>query len=194
MEHKHIFGFVGASGSGKSTILNYISQKYDILCQEISPRCFFDENNGSYDQQNTNEIQSKIVLHNVDSTHRMIEKSILENKNIALTRTPLDVYGYCKALNKASYMQDWLENTIDYLSNLENYVFLYFPLGFSLKNSSDILRGNNEEIRQKTDKEIFNVLWWKRIKYRAVYGQGVRRRMERMDEIMKEFGVLPKMQ
>lgn len=174
---KYVFGFVGASGSGKSTLLRYLADNYEVTSVEISPRQFFDKEKGSYDVQNTDLIQTKILMHNMDMTHRMIEMSIAENMNIAVSRTPIDVLAYCQSLKKANEFKDIQMDLIRYLKNFPNYKFIYCPIEFPLKNN-DKIRGMNETIRKETDENIYRILTENKIDFQTVSGSFKEREME----------------
>ena len=46
--------------SGKSSLLNYLQKNYEIETKEVSARKLLDPTKGSYDEQMSNELETKI--------------------------------------------------------------------------------------------------------------------------------------
>lgn len=147
-----LIGFVGCSGSGKSTCIKYLSKYYDIQSVEISGRPFFKKDSGSYDEQLTEEIQTKIMYNNVEKIYQCLLNTSTSNINIVTSRNPIDVLAYSRALNFGKAYEEQLKNTIKYL--IPNMTICYTSIDFKMIDKSDKIRGMNEEVRLKTDEEI----------------------------------------
>lgn len=184
----YILGFVGASGSGKSTSMKYLSENYNIDCRELSARPFLDSTKGSYDEQMTDIVQTRIMLNNLDYTHRAIEECQNKKINIALSRTQVDVLAYSTVLNHGQDFQIQQFDFITYLINNPNYLFIYTRADFELTQVDDKLRGMNEEIRKETDNEILKILDLFNISYFTIYGE-IDTRKFLMDNLMKKLNI-----
>lgn len=178
-----IFGFTGCSGSGKSTLLNYIKTKYNVECKELSARPFLNKNNGSYDKQMNDDIQMNIMYNNIEQTYRYLNIINTTNKNIAVSRTLIDVLAYSRVLNHGLCCEKQEIETIKYLK--DKIIFLYTIPDFNLKinDEKDTLRGMNEEIRLKTDKKIYEILTELNIPYIKIYGN-LENRKKIIDNLM----------
>lgn len=184
----YIFGFVGASGTGKSTLLKYISDNYNVDCRELSARPFLDKSKGSYDEQMTDLIQSRIMLNNIDMTHRFIYESLTEHKNIAISRTMIDVLAYARTLKHGLGFEEQQEEFIQYINNLKNFIIFYTLPDFPLTDQNDSIRGLNEQVRQDTDLNILSILCDLNIDYITLKGS-VKERIEVIDNIMLNYEI-----
>ena len=126
----------------------------------------------------------------MDMTHRMIELSIADNINIAVSRTPIDVLAYCQSLKKANEFKDIQLDLIRYLKNLPNYKFIYCPIEFPLKNN-DKIRGMNETVRKETDENIYRILTQNDIEFQTISGSFKEREME-LDQYLGKLWVSKK--
>ena len=187
-----IFCFVGASGTGKSTLLNYIQNEYgrDLECKELSARKFLIKGN-SYDNTMTDEIQSKIMYYYVETLYKYyIEIKEKENKgeryNLFLSRFIIDTLAYARVLNHSLQFEDQLLETIKYFK--DKVILLYTPADFPIKDIKDDLRGNNEEIRQKTNEEILKILKETNMSFYTIQGDLQNRQLE-LDKVLQENNV-----
>lgn len=181
-----LIGFVGCSGSGKSTCIKYLSKYYNIESVEISGRPFFKENSGSYDEQINEEIQTKIMYNNIEKIYQCLISTIIDNKNIVTSRNPIDVLAYSKVLNFGVAYEEQLKNTIKYL--IPNMIIVYTSLDFKMTDKSDKIRGMNEEVRLKTDKEIKKVFEELNIKPYIIKGD-YEQREKLLDELMDNLNI-----
>lgn len=182
----NLIGFVGCSGSGKSTCTKYLSKYYNIESVEISGRPFFKENGGSYDEQINEEIQTKIMYNNVEKIYQCFISTIINNKNIVTSRNPIDVLAYSRALNFGVVYEEQLKNTIKYL--IPNMTIVYTSIDFKMTDKSDKIRGMNEEVRLKTDKEIKKVFEELNIKPYIIKGD-YEQREKLLDELMNNLNI-----
>lgn len=182
-----IFLFVGASGTGKSTCMKYLSENYNILCEELSARPFLKQNQGSYDQHMTDEIQLKIMYNNtLTILQKLIDLNSKENKSIVYSRSPIDVLAYMLTLNKALFLKEQQIKFINYLRN--KVIWLYIPIEFQMQEVSDSLRGINENVRYKTDDNIVRLLGECNIPYYTIHGN-MKKRESILDEIMIQYEI-----
>lgn len=153
---KKIFAFTGPSGSGKTTLGNYLSKNFDIEYREVSARPFLEDLNKSYDEQMNDIMQTRIMYNNLESVYQALFEANINNKNICLSRCCIDVLAYAKALNKGLGCEKLQQNTISYLK--DKIVLMYTCPDFPMKDKDDKLRGLNEDIRQKTDSNIVQIM------------------------------------
>lgn len=153
---KKIFCFTGASHTGKSTFGNFLKDKYNFDFKEVSARPFL-EKNISYDKQVDDIIQTKIMYNNIESFWlNLCEAQNNTEKNILLSRCPIDVLAYTFALHKGEEYISLLKNTISLIK--DKAIFIYTPSDFPMTEKEDIKRGMNELIREKTDFYIRTIL------------------------------------
>lgn len=185
MKNGFYFSFIGASGSGKSTLLNYISQKYDIETKEVSARKFLDSSKGSYDEQMCDELETKINFYYLQETFKNILLA-KEGHNIITTRCIIDSLAYTYSLKAAEFLIPQMEEIINVIK--DEIIILYTPCDFPMFQVEDKLRGMNEEIRQKTDKEFLNLISKLNISHYTINGS-IEKRKEKIDKIMKEYHI-----
>ena len=182
---KKVICFVGASGSGKSTILNYIKDKWNLNIKELSARKFLIPNIPYYEQLN-DELQIKIVFENATQ----ILKALYENEVILFSRSNLDPLIYSKLMNKGNILNEQQEELIDYLN--KKIIYIYLPANFELSKDvkiNDKERGDNEKLRQDTDKEIKKYLLNKNIFSFEVDGDLNERKLK-IDKILNILGLI----
>ena len=179
------FSFIGASSSGKSTLLNYISEKYKIETKEISARRFLDPTKGSYDEQMGDELEIKINFYYLQETFRNILLAT-EGYNIITTRCVIDSLAYTHSLKAAEFLIPQIEEAIELIK--DKVVILYTPCDFPMKEVNDKLRGMNEEIRQKTDKEFLNLIEKLNIPHYIINGSLEERKLK-IDKIMEKYNI-----
>lgn len=185
---QHIFVFTGASGVGKSTCMKYLSENYNIDCIELSARPFLQNNGQSYDVQMTDKIQNNIQFNNTIT----LLKSIIKNergefkKSICYSRSMLDVICYAESLNKGL---DCIEQQISLIEETKNeFIYLYIPVEFSMKDTNDTKRGTNEEVRNLTDKYIQKYIEELNIPIITIHGDMSNRKFI-LDNIMKKYNI-----
>jgi len=149
----YIYTFVGASGTGKSTLLNYIKENYPtVKIEELGAREFLPKNGQSYDVSMTDSIQTCVSLNNL----KQFAKAIIDKDSVVYSRSPIDVIAYSLVLNKGIQLIPLLEDWVTYIK--DRVTFLYLPIEFDLTDSDDVLRGLNETVRKDTDKAILKEL------------------------------------
>ena len=179
------FSFVGGSSSGKSTLLEYIQERYIIETKEVSARKFLDPTKGSYDEQMCDELESKINFYYLIETFNNILLA-KKGENIVTTRCIIDSLAYTHSLKAAEYLIPQMEEVVELLKN--EIVILYTPCDFPMKQVEDKLRGMNEEIRQKTDKEFLKLIEKFNIPHYLISGS-IRERKSKIDDIMNKYNI-----
>lgn len=188
MAKNKIFTFVGASGVGKSTCMNYLRDNYNIDCIELSARPFLKNNGLSYDIQMTDSIQNNIQFNNTTT----FLKTIIKNergelkRSICFSRSNIDVLAYALTLNKGL---DCWKQQIQLIEELKNeFVYLYIPIEFDMNDKSDLKRGTNEKVRNETNEHICYYLKSLNIPYHTISGS-IERRKEILDKIMENYNI-----
>lgn len=181
-----IFAFCGASGTGKSTLLKYIKENYNIEVKELSGRDFLPKDN-SYDKTLTDEIQTKIVYNRAIETAKALA-DLTKDKSIVFSRSNLDTLSYSLVLHKAESLNDLQKKEIE---SLKDYIiYFYLPVEFDMKDENDIVRGTNKDVQRDTDKNIrliinqFNL--WNHV---YTLTGSVKERTDELDEIFSKYGV-----
>lgn len=149
---KKNYAFTGASGTGKSTLLALIKDQ-GIKTIELSGRPYL-PTNGDYVENSTDLINFRIQY---GSTITMLH-TILSNPDTPLffSRCPIDKLAYSRVLEVAKDTRDLIEKEVREITPFIK--LFYLPVEFELKDNLDTVRGNNEEIRRKTDREIQSIL------------------------------------
>ena len=183
-----IFTFVGASGVGKSTCMNYLRDNYSIDCIELSARPFLKNNGESYDIQMTDSIQNNIQFNNTTT----LLKTIIKNergklpRSICYSRSMLDPISYALALNKGL---DCWKQQIQLIKEMKNeFIYLYIPIEFEMSDVLDKKRGTNEEVRNKTNEHIVYYLKNLDILYYTICGS-IKEREKILDKIMYIYNI-----
>lgn len=186
-----VFCFVGSSGTGKSTLLNYIRENYYIECKELSARPFLPKD-GSYDKTLTDNIQMNILFNNTTTILKAINSDI-EKQNFVFSRSPIDVLSYAKVLNKGLCCENQQYDLISFLK--DKIIWLYLPIEFELKDLDDTQRGTNEEVREKTDFYIRQLIDFFKLEYFSHFYTikgSIENRYYEIDKIMQKFGIVKK--
>lgn len=188
MTRNKIFTFVGASGVGKSTCMNYLKNNYNIDCVELSARPFLKNNGESYDIQMTDSIQNNIQFNNTTT----LLKTIIKNergklpRSICYSRSMLDPISYALALNKGL---DCWKQQIQLIKEMKNeFIYLYIPIEFEMSDVLDKKRGTNEEVRNKTNEHIVYYLKNLDILYYTICGS-IKEREKILDKIMYIYNI-----
>lgn len=179
------FSFIGASSSGKSTLLKYISNNYDIETKEVSARKLLDSSKGSYDEQMNDELEAKINFYYFQETIKNIFLAE-EGHNIITTRCVIDSLAYTHSLKAAEFLIPQMEDAVNLIKN--KVIILYTPCDFPMTEVEDKLRGMNEEIRQKTDKEFLKIIKEQNIPHYIINGS-IEERKKKIDEIMNIYNI-----
>lgn len=141
------FTFVGASGTGKSTLLHYIQEAYGdkFEVKELSAREFLPKE-GSYDQTVTSELQVQIAYHR---TLNYFSDLLEVDKRYVYSRSTFCNIGYLKTLKTGT---EWLIPTLEEEIKLiaPYFTFLYLPIEFDM-DPKDLIRGTNKEVQRETD-------------------------------------------
>lgn len=179
------FSFIGASSSGKSTLLKYISQNYNIETKEVSARKLLDSTKGSYDEQMCDELETKINFYYLRETFNNILKA-KEGENIITSRCIIDALAYTHSLKAAEFLIPQMEEAVNLIK--DKVVILYTPCDFPMTEVEDKLRGMNEKIRQETDKEFLNIIKQLDIPHYTINGT-IQERQEKIDIIMNKYNI-----
>ena len=162
-----------------------MSENYNIEYREVSARPFLEDLNKSYDEQLTDVMQNRIMYNNMESVYKALLEANTKDKDILLSRCCIDVLAYARALNKGGDCQPLQKNTIEFLN--DKLIILYTIPDFPMVEE-DILRGKNEDVRQKTNEEILKIFKELNVPYFALKGS-LDNRKEICDCIMKVFGI-----
>ena len=185
---KKIFAFVGASGTGKSSLGHYLQDNYDnIEFREVSARPYLENCEKSYDKQMTDKIQNRIMYGNLEMVYQTLLEAQFSEKTIVLSRCCIDVLAYARALKHGLDCEDLQEKTINFLS--DKIILLYTIPDFPLCDDKDKQRGMNEQVRQETDKEIVNIFNTLNIPFYLIRGD-LKSRKETLDKIMSLHGFI----
>jgi dephospho-CoA kinase len=184
-DEKRIICFVGSSGSGKSTLLSYIKDNYNIKVEELSARKFLKPNIPYYEQLN-DKIQNQIVFNNTIK----ILSSIAKKENIVYSRSLLDPYIYSLILKKSNHLNLIQEEVIKDVSKY--IIYIYTPSNFELTNlekNKDKERGDNEKLRQETNKYIKKYLKQFNILNFELFSPNLNERKEYIDNLMNILNI-----
>jgi len=148
---KKLYCLVGASGTGKSTILNYIRLHFNITVMEVSARPFLPTDT-DYVNGLTTDSQVLITQNRFTS---FIEHAV-KGETIFFSRSPIDSLAYEKTLKKAPFLENLLNRQIEVTKHLIEYIYL--PIEFNMEESEDVVRGTNKEVQELTDFHIKDIL------------------------------------
>jgi len=176
---KNLYCIVGASGTGKSTLLKYAKDHFAINVTEVSARPFLPTDT-DYVNSLTQESQVLITQNRFVS---FIEK-IVKPMPTLFSRSPIDSLAYEMALKKAPFLIDLLNRQIKVTKPLITY--LYIPIEFDMKKGSDIIRGTNKEVQLATDEAITTALIAHQIDYLIIKG-AKEERFEKLHKIFNEY-------
>jgi nicotinamide riboside kinase len=174
-----VFCFVGVSGTGKTTLLNYIKDKFNIDTCEVSARDFLPKD---IDYINGSNERLEVLI----SQHRFLSivNSIINKKVTVFSRSPIDSASYQMALNTAPFLEPLLFRQIQEIRNKISYI--YIPIEFTLAKENDVVRGNDEIMRQVVDNYIHDLFRKFDISYTTVKGT-VEQRCKLIDKIFKNY-------
>lgn len=176
---KHINFFTGASGVGKSTLINYLNNNYNIEAKEISARPYLPPG-GSYDKTVTDEAQVAIVANRTLSVLEDVLSdlytltpypSLAGIKPKIYSRSPIDNLAYQHLLGKTDLSNVILKQICEREVNIvKKYAhFFYIPIEFAM-DPNDTVRGTNVEAQRKTDDIIINTLYDMNIPFTTIKG------------------------
>lgn len=186
MKNKGIyFSFIGGSSSGKSTLLKYIAENYQIETKEISARKLLDPTKGSYDEQMCDELEAKINFYYLQETFRNILLAI-DGHNIITTRCVIDSLAYTHSLKAAEFLIPQMEEAVKLIK--DKIIILYTPCDFPMTEVNDKLRGMNEQVRQETDKEFLKIIEKFNIPHYTI-GGNIEERKKKIDIIMEKYDI-----
>ena len=159
------YAFTGASGTGKSTLLNKISKWNNFKTIELSGRPYLPKT-GDYIQNSSDIVQYRISYgHTVTMLDSMLD---YPNKNLFFSRCIIDQLAYSRVLKVGKELHDIHIKQINQI--LPHINIFYIPIEFDLTDNDDEVRGNNQEIRIQTDKEIQNIIKSYKIPHTKVTG------------------------
>jgi len=177
--NKNLYCIVGASGTGKSTLLDYVRQNFAVGVTEVSARPFLPSHT-DYVKSLTTDSQVLITQNRFVS---FIEK-ILRPHPTLFSRSPVDSLAYEMALNKAPFLQDLLIRQIQVTKPMIQY--LYVPIEFEMESKDDTVRGTNTDVQKSTNKAIRKILKEQDIKFIIVSGTK-EERFKMLDTIFKDY-------
>lgn len=184
--NRQIFIFCGASGTGKTSLLNYITKTYKgVRCKELSARPYLPKND-SYDKTLTDELQAIIVQHR---TLSILEDLLKDHQNhLIYSRGPIDNLAYQRVLNKGLFLKDCSIREIEILKNYAT--FLYLPIEFEMNDKEDTIRGVNKEVQINTDKAILEIFEEFSIPFISLQGFGsFTKRTNKIDLLFNRYKI-----
>jgi len=149
---KKLYCIAGASGTGKTTLLEYVKKNFAINVTEVSARPYLPDKT-DYVNSLTKDSQVLITQNRFVS---FIEK-IVKPVPTLFSRSPADSLAYEMVLNKAPFLKKLLERQVKITKPLIQY--LYVPTEFDMEDEEDTIRGTNSKVRDETDLalcQIFN--------------------------------------
>lgn len=173
MNYRRLCAFTGASGTGKSTLLNLIEKRTGFKVIELSGRPYLPVY-GDYVSNGTDSVNRRISY----GSSITFMKSIMDlpDRNLFFSRCSIDKLAYGRALNVGADLHDLIEKEINEIV-IPNVEVFYLPVEFPLTDADDEVRGMNEEVRNKTDFEIRNILKIQEVPHTVVKGS-IEERME----------------
>lgn len=160
--------FTGASGTGKSTLLEQISKKYlHTKVIELSGRPYL-PTDGDYISNKSDSINRRINYGSLVTFTEAI-LSTVGYDTLFFSRCAIDRLAYIRTLDVGRDLEDITIKEIKEIVIPFINVF-YLPVEFDLPKCNDVIRGNNEEIRKETDKNIKLILDEFNINYIHVSG------------------------
>lgn len=176
---KQLFCFVGASGVGKSTLLNYIQAHFNLSVTEVSARPFLPKH---MDYVNSLDLFSQVLI----TQNRFVSflEQAINNEPTVFSRSPIDSLAFERVLKKAPFIEKLLKRQIDVSKPILQY--LYIPIEFPMESKDDTIRGTNAEIQLRTDFEIVKALKEHEINYITINGS-VSERCKQLDEILNVY-------
>jgi len=176
---KKVICLCGASGTGKSTILNYVKTKYrhQVDVVEVSARPYLPKNT---DYVNSLDGQSQVLI----TQNRFVDivSGFTKKWQTLYSRSPLDSLAYEAVLGKAPFLLPLLQRQV--METKDKIQYIYIPVEFEMKDSDDIIRGTNTDVQSQTDAVIFEALDKFNIDYIDLSGN-IKERMEKIDELFR---------
>jgi len=176
---KKLYCIAGASGTGKSTLLEYVKAFYSINVTEVSARPFLPKYT---DYVNGLTEQSQVLITQNRFTS-FIEK-IVKPVPTLFSRSPIDSLAYEMALQKAPFIKPLLMRQIEVTKSLIQY--LYVPIEFKMDSVDDVVRGTNEDAQKATDLCITSIFQEMEIDYITVKGSK-EERFKILDELFEDY-------
>jgi predicted ATPase len=155
---KKIFFFVGASGVGKSTLINYLRENFTVDAKEISARPYLPKKEGSYDQILTDESQAVIVQSRTLTVLEDLFSYQQGTKTIPTiySRSPICNLAYSRVLSKGLFLESLNLKEIEICK--QYCYFIYIPVEFEMVENDDKVRGTNREVQLETDTAIVKIM------------------------------------
>jgi nicotinamide riboside kinase len=176
---KQLFCITGASGTGKSTLLKYINQNFNIHVTEVSARPFLPENT---DYVNSLDLFSQVLI-TQNRFVSFVEQAINNNPTV-FSRSPIDSLAYERVLNKAPFIEELLMRQIDIINPLIQHI--YIPIEFPMEPENDTIRGANVEVQLRTDFYIQRILRGHDVSFITVKGT-IEERCRQLDAVLKDY-------
>ena len=176
---KKIFCLVGASGTGKSTILNYVRSNFNIKVSEVSARPFLPQDK-SY-VESSDDFNQVIITQN---RFVCFMEPLITGHPMFFSRSPIDGLAYGRVLGCATHINDLLKRQIELTSAAVKY--LYVPIEFDMKDEEDKVRGVDIETQKKTDEEMVKIMEECNIKSVKIFGTK-KERLAKIDKLLKEY-------
>lgn len=192
---KKVYCFTGASGVGKSTLINFISENFNAQVDELSGRQFL-PHHASYDQTLTDEMQVLIsqnrflkiieaILNEINNKVSFVGKIIGSKDDVfVFGRSPIDNIAYQRVLHKGEFLEPILLREIEIFRPYIHY--LYIPIEFEMKEKDDVVRGTNSDVQMQVNKHIFNLLKELHLPYDEIHGS-IKERCDQLTIILDEF-------
>lgn len=176
-----VFCLCGASGTGKTTILNHLKDVYGLDVTEVSARPFLPPD---MDYVNSLDEKSQTLI----TQHRFV--SILEgmffDQPIVYSRSPVDSLAYEIALKKAPHLIPLLERQVSISRQFVTYIYL--PVEFEMKAQDDIQRGTNRKAQLDTDNAIRAILKEQKLGHYTLSGSQ-EERFDQLKNILRQFNI-----
>lgn len=157
--------FTGASGTGKTTLLNEIEKIPTFKTVELSARPYL-PTTGDYVSNSSDMVQYRT---NVGSLVSLTEALLMyPEKNLFFSRCTIDRLAYSRVLGVGGALHDILIKEIQQV--VRPFIEVYcLPVEFDLPGNDEV-RGTNEDVRKATNDEIFKILREFDIPYTLVKG------------------------
>lgn len=176
---KQLFCFVGASGVGKSTLLNYIQSYFDLTVTEVSARPFLPKHT---DYVNSLDLFSQVLI----SQNRFVSflEQAINNEPTVFSRSPIDSLAFERVLKKAPFIENLLKRQIEVSKPILQYI--YIPIEFPMESKDDTVRGTNETVQLQTDFHIRRILKEHNVDYITIRGS-IDERCKQLDKIFNDY-------